>query len=111
MTSNAPPASLCSPPSPPSAYSFTFDESVLLAEVEATLQLARIAVEGLYGEARVWLDTGYRVDRPARSIIVDAATPVGSALCDVFVVLALKEFGGRAMTVRRLAGTDGEVTP
>src|SRR5687767_12274340 len=102
--------STLSPPPPatvtPTAYAFAFDDSCSLAEAEATLRLAVLAAEGLFGEARVRLDAAYRVDAGAKAIVVDASTPVGTSLVGIFAALAFKEFGASAVAVRRcgLAG-------
>jgi hypothetical protein len=92
-------------------YHFAFEGSVNLAEVEATLRLALLAAEGLHGEARVRLDATYHVDPEAKAVVVDSSTAVGASLVGVFAALVIKEFGGKAMTVRRVAAPAGEVTP
>jgi hypothetical protein len=84
-------------------YRFTFDDSVPFAEAELTLQLAVIAVEGLFGAARVKLDFDFRLDPQAAAIVINARTDVGTAVVEVFTSLALREFGEHGVRVRRVA--------
>jgi hypothetical protein len=90
------------PTRPPAAYRFTFDPAVPLPEAEASLQLAILAIEGLYGEARVRLDVAYHVDPTCGSITVDGSTEAGAALLGVFMSLLIKEFGSASVTVGRI---------
>ena len=83
-------------------FRFEFDRTVLLTEAEMTLQLAIIAVEGLFGQARVRLDASYHLDEPRRVIIVDGTTVIGSAVVRVFIGLLIREFGEDAFHVRRV---------
>ena len=84
------------------AYRYRFDEGVELHKAESTLLLSTLAVEGLYGEARVRMDAAYRVDRTIRAIIVDASTSVGQAVNCVFTALLLRGFGRESFHVRRV---------
>ncbi len=81
-------------------YRFTFEQSVDLAEAEATLHLALYASEGLLGAARVRLEFGYQVEGPGRAIVVDATNRVGSIVARIFTALLLREFGEEAVFVR-----------
>lgn len=83
------------------AYKYEFGEGSDLRDVEDTLLLALLAAEGIFGEARVRLDGGYRIDREARMAMVDAATAVGQIVNAVFTAFAVKEFGRDGFTVRR----------
>jgi hypothetical protein len=85
------------------AYRFVFDPAVSLAEAEMTLHLALVAVEGLYGQARVRMQAAYKVRPDEHAIVVDASTTIGGSLAEVFTSLSLKEFGDDAVHVRRAA--------
>lgn len=82
-------------------HRFEFDPSVPLADAEMSLQLAAIALEGLFGQATVRLDTSYYVDEPRRVIIVNGTTVTGEALVRIFTGFLIREFGEDAFQVRR----------
>lgn len=90
-----------------SVYRFELDTSVPSLEAEMTLHLAMIAVEGLFGQAAVRLDTTYHVDEPRNAIIVDGTTDAGDALVRVFTSFLIREFGEDAFQVRRVAPAPG----
>jgi len=83
------------------AFRFEFEPLVSLESAELSLHLAMYAVEGLYGEARVRLDTSYHLDEARRSITVDGGTEVGAAIVKVFTRLLTREFGEDGFRVRR----------
>ena len=85
-----------------SAYQFDFEPKVSLTEAEMSLHLAMYAVEGLYGEARVRLESSYHIDESHRAITVDGGTEVGAAVVKVFTRLLGREFGEDAFRVRRV---------
>jgi len=89
-------------------YRFQFVEGVGLRDAEDTLLLSLVAAEGLYGEARVRMDSAYWVDAPLRTLVVDAATAVGQDVCGIFTSFLTREFGPGAFCVRRL-GEEVEV--
>jgi len=91
------------------AYRYRFKEGVDLQEAENTLLLAVLAVEGLYGEARVRMDAGYAIDQSIRVIVVDASTEVGQSVNSIFTAYLLREFGRLSFHVRRVEGTDADV--
>ena len=80
-------------------YKYCFDDSVDLDEAELTLHLAIHAAEGLYGEALVRMEVGYRRDDGQRCLYIDGATDVGQAVVRVFTAFTIKEFGSTAFTV------------
>lgn len=86
-----------------SVYRFTFSRGVDLAEAEATLHLAILAAEGLFGQARVRIDFAYHLDAPRSTLIVDGGTPTGDAIVRVFTAFLVREFGDDGFTVRRVA--------
>lgn len=83
-------------------FRYTFSDGVLMLEVEATLHLAVLAIESLYGESSVRLGASFAVDAPRRSCVIDGSTKVGRAISRVFTGLSAREFGDRSFKVRRL---------
>lgn len=84
-------------------YRYTFEPDVPLDEVEATLMLAIVAAECLYGQARVRLDASYTIDTEKRTCIVNASTQVGRNVADLFTGFLLREHGDDGFHVRRIA--------
>jgi len=80
---------------------FTFDTGIPLDEAESSLHLALFAAEGLFGQARVRLDTGYDLDLLSRALVIDASTEVGASVARIFTGLLVREFGERAFAVDR----------
>ena len=83
-------------------YRYVFDSGVDFSEVTATLDLAFIAIESLHGESRARLDARFTSEPSRRTVVLDATTPVGQALNQVFVGFARREFGEDAFAVRRV---------
>lgn len=71
-------------------------------EVMATFDLALIAVESLHGVERTRLDARFASDAGRRTLAIDAGTPVGQALNQVFTGFARREFGEHAFKVERI---------
>lgn len=82
-------------------YQFSFAAEVNVAEAERTLQLAAMAAEGLFGQARVRMELSYSVDLPGRTISVDAQTAPGEAVVRMLAGFFAREFGSSAFAVRR----------
>ncbi len=91
-----------------SAFRFEFQPTVSLAEAEMSLHLAIYAVEGLFGEARVRLETGYELDAASRVLVVSADGEIGASLVQVYTRLLTREFGEDAFHVRRHDSRTGE---
>lgn len=83
-------------------YRYTFQADVPKAEVEASLLLAVIAVEGLHGEAQTRLDAGSALTRKFGPCVIDASTPVGRDLAKVFTAFLRREFGEDSFRVEAL---------
>lgn len=82
-------------------YQFTFAPEVDVAEAERTLQLAAMAAEGLFGQARVRMELTYSVDLAGRTICVDAQTAPGEAVVRILAGFYAREFGSAAFTIHR----------
>jgi len=83
-------------------YRFTFLRGVDLTEAEATLHVAILATEGLFGEARVRMEASYHLDAPRAALLVEGGTAVGDAVVRIFTALLIKEFGADGFAVRRM---------
>jgi hypothetical protein len=83
-------------------YRYTFPADVPKAEVEASLLLAVIAVEGLHGEAQTRLDAGHAISGKFGACVIDGDTPVGRDLARVFTAFLRREFGEDSFRVERL---------
>lgn len=84
-------------------YQFEFTPLVDITEAEATLQLAIIAAEGLFGEAQVRMTVSYHAVPAHRVIHVDGGSESGDAVVRIFTSLLTCEFGPDEFTVRRVA--------
>ncbi len=84
-------------------YRYRFDEKTPLAEVRDSLFLAAFSAEGLHGRSQVRLDAAFRLDEKERACVIDAATPVGRSIAQIFTGLLTREFGEDAFTVERVA--------
>jgi len=81
-------------------FRFTFSRNVQLDDAEMTLQLASMAVEGLYGAARVRTEFTYEIDFEQRSLVIDGKSDVGKSIALVFTGLLIREIGEAAFHVR-----------
>ena len=86
-------------------YRYTFWPEVPKAEVEASLLLALIAVEGLHGEAQTRLDAGHAIGGLFGVCVIDGGTAVGRDLAKVFTAFLRREFGEDSFRVERLQPT------
>ena len=84
----------------PKIYRFDFDETLSMGDVEATLHLAILAAEGLFGESTVRMDASYSIDDEHRICIVDARNEVGRSISRVFTGYLGREFGETSFNVR-----------
>jgi hypothetical protein len=83
-------------------HRYEFEATVPADEIESTLLLAVLAVEGLHGKSRVRLDAKYSVDTDKHACVVDADTVVGQDISRIFTGFAIREFGEAAFTVSRV---------
>lgn len=83
-------------------YRYAFDEETSMIEVRDSLFLAIFCAEGLHGAARVRMDVGFCLREKQQACVVDAATPVGRTVAQIFTALILRQFGDDAFTVERL---------
>lgn len=74
-------------------YRYLFRPEVPKREVEASLLLAIIAVEGLHGEAQTRLDARLALGNPFSACVIDTSTAVGRDLALIFTAFLRREFG------------------
>lgn len=84
-------------------YRFTFDESLSMSDVEATLHLAIVGAESLHGESTVRMDGAYSINEDRRVIVVDGRNEIGRCICQIFTGYLTREFGGDRFSVRAIA--------
>jgi hypothetical protein len=92
-------------------FRFSFARRIELAEAEATLHLAILAAEGLFGEARVRMEVSYHADVPRSAILIDGHTQAGDAVVRIFTAFLMREFGADGFSVRRVASPRTSSTP
>jgi hypothetical protein len=83
-------------------FRYDFPTAVAMDDVEASIVLAVLATQGLYGEALVRLEAKHHLDVTGRRCVVDARTPVGSDFNRIFVSFLLREFGDQGFRVERV---------
>ncbi len=85
-------------------YKYRFDQKTVPArDMEDTFMLALLAVESLHSRPRVRMEVGFVIDKPNRTCIINAVTPVGRDLARIFTGFATCEYGERAMRIERIA--------
>lgn len=84
------------------AFRYRFADYVKSCEMEASLLLARWAVEALHGESLVRLEAAYSIDPPTRTCVIDADSEAGRSLNRIFVGFLEREFGADAFDVERV---------
>jgi hypothetical protein len=89
-------------------YRYSFAEGVDLDAVEASLVMAFLGAEALYGESQVRMDGSYAFERELRSCVVDACTVVGRDINRLFTGYLRREFGPEQFTVYRLPPHEAE---
>jgi len=84
-------------------YRFRFAPGIDLTQAEATLHLAILACEGLFGEARVRMEVSYHIDAPRAMFTVDGGTSAGDAVVRIFAAFLSREIGADGFAVRAVA--------
>jgi hypothetical protein len=80
-------------------FKFQFTDKAGFNEVVATLGLARIAAESLYGVDRVDFEFGYAVNEKLRVVLITTTGQAGYDLVVMFHGFARLEFGRSSMTM------------
>lgn len=87
-------------------YQFKFSPQVDLNEAEASLRLAVMACEGLFGESRTRMEVAYSLDAKTSTITVDGRTAPGEAAIRIFASYVSREFGSDAFVISRREGLE-----
>jgi len=95
----------------PAVYQFEFDGPVSMNDIEATLHLAILGAEALYGESSVRMDGAYSVNEQRRICVVDARSEVGRTICQLFTGYLAKELDSSAFRVRSVHQSSGSEEP
>jgi hypothetical protein len=90
-------------------YRYSFNPELPIEEVEASLLLTVLALQGLHGEASTRLDGAYYFDAEKRGCVIDAGTVVGRDFNRLFVSFLMREFGNDSFTVTRVEKEPQEV--
>jgi hypothetical protein len=83
-------------------YSYSFSPALDIIDVEATVTLALLATESLYGEARMQLEANHSFDADNRTCVIDASGDVGRDFNQLFLGFMRREFGPASFKVRRI---------
>ncbi len=88
-----------------SGYRYQFASQADLADAQDLVRLAALAAEGIFGHARVRMDTRFWVDEAIGVLVLDASTVVGLIVAAIFTSLAdhsrvLGGFGVRRVEIQ-----------
>tara|TARA_R110002095_G_scaffold165627_1_gene143813 strand:+ start:191 stop:490 length:300 start_codon:yes stop_codon:yes gene_type:complete len=83
-------------------YRYTLGSDVSMSDVHDTLLLAVLAIECMYGSAQARLELFHELDPKKRVCVIDASTPVGRDLNQLFTGFLQKEFGADSFRVERV---------
>jgi hypothetical protein len=86
----------------PQFYRYRFRIDVPLADIEASLALARLATQALHGQSQTRIDVACGLEPLAHACIIEATTHVGQDFNRLFVGFVSHEFGEDAFQVARL---------
>lgn len=89
-------------------YRYVLCRPIPFPDVMATLDLALIAVQSLHGQERTRLDARFASDARKQTLAIDAGTPVGQALNQIFTGFARREFGEHALRIERVSQPVGQ---
>lgn len=91
-------------------YRFTFEKGVPIEDVEEAIVVARVATEGVHGQAQTNLDACYALCQRRRVCVIEVADAVGATIARVFTAVLLRTIGEDAFEVERKHIED-DVTP
>ncbi len=74
-------------------YEYEFSGDIDMSLVEENLALAMISAEGIYGRARVRMETQCDMNQKTRTCTVSADSEVGREICRVFTEFLILQFG------------------
>ena len=77
-------------------YRYTFDAAIPMHDIKSFLFLARLFAEG------EGLDVRFVLDEEMNACVVDATTPAGRSVAELFTGLVIRELGQDAFKVEAL---------
>jgi hypothetical protein len=83
-------------------YRYRFGPQVQHREVEQTLRVAAVAVEGLYSTAAMNMDVCWCLSQVWRVCTIDASSDVGRDLSLIFTNFLIRQFGRESFEVEAL---------
>lgn len=83
---------------------FNFAPAVQMSEVAATLELATIAMESLFGPQRLCLESAYLLDPSNHRVVINVNGEAGRSFVLVFLAFVRHEFGNTAVTIKHGKG-------
>ncbi len=83
-------------------YRYQFEQAASMAGIEALLELALLGAQALNGESRMTLDARYLSDAEQGVLVIDAGTPLGQSLNQLFVGYVREQYGDRCFRVDRI---------
>lgn len=81
------------------AYRYTFNDDIKHADILETYDLARLAIESIYGDARVRLETGHAYRNEDHIMCIAGNDIMGKAINLVFTGLAARRHGTGSFVV------------
>lgn len=87
-----------------SVYRYSFSRLVPMDQVEAPLMLAALAAESLHGRSAMKVEASFRLNKRARTCIIDAGSKVGHDIARIFAGFLAGVFGEGAFQVERAEG-------
>ena len=83
-------------------YRYAFESAIPADEIENTVLLAVLAAESLHGKSQVRLGASYCFDAERLVCVIDATSDVGRDISRIFTGFAIREYGERSFSVRRV---------
>lgn len=84
-----------------SVYRYNFSRLVPMDQVEAPLMLAALAAESLHGRSAMKIEASFRLNKRARTCIIDAGSRVGHDIARIFAGFLAAIFSEGAFCVER----------
>ena len=81
-------------------YRYRFNKDIPPQELEDTFMLALVTLESLHGHSRVRLESQFCMESTKHRCAINGHTQIGSDLARIFIGLAIREFGEKAVCVQ-----------
>ena len=83
-------------------FRYRFKDDLDPQEIEESLLLAVLAVEGIHGRCAVRLAGTFYFDREKHACVIDGSTEIGQHVAGIFTGFLQKQFGDEAFQIERL---------